>query len=199
VSEPFFESPAVQDDSPEDVECVECGAKTHRRVVSISTDSLYGLVFAQEVPPGWFNLYVPLSEDWRLLCGACVGGLRRNTDASPPKLGLAEIDGEVKLVPQDGERLTVPASAGRHVHNGTDEIKGYDGSHPQIENGANAYVERLADQLEAMGVGEMLRSGQAHVAGYEESCPPGTVITERADVRFINEDEVLASCGQLSD
>lgn len=41
----------------------------------------------------------------------------------PPKLGLATIDGEVRLVPQAGEILTVPTSAGHHVHNGTDETK----------------------------------------------------------------------------
>jgi len=39
-----------------------------------------------------------------------------------PKLGLATIDGEVRLVPQVGETLTVPSSAG-HVYNGTDETK----------------------------------------------------------------------------
>lgn len=52
---------------------------------------------------------------------------------APQKLGLVEIDGEPRLVPQNGERLTVPVTAGRHVHNGTDEIKGYDGRHRDLD------------------------------------------------------------------
>lgn len=38
------------------------------------------------------------------------------------KYGLAMIDGEPRLVPQAGEMLKVPTSAGR-VHNGTDECR----------------------------------------------------------------------------
>lgn len=37
------------------------------------------------------------------------------------KYGLAEIDGEVKLVPQAGEVLTVPDEAGEHVWDGVED------------------------------------------------------------------------------
>jgi hypothetical protein len=53
----------------------------------------------------------------------------QNTMTGQPQLkfGLAEIDGKPYLVPQDGERLTVPTTAGR-VYNGTDEVKMASGS-----------------------------------------------------------------------
>jgi hypothetical protein len=41
--------------------------------------------------------------------------------ASEPKMGLAEIGGEVQLVPQAGETLTVLASPGEHVWDGVEE------------------------------------------------------------------------------
>jgi hypothetical protein len=37
------------------------------------------------------------------------------------KVGLAELDGEVKLVPQDGEVIRVPVTPGEHVWDGVDE------------------------------------------------------------------------------
>ena len=54
---------------------------------------------------------------------ACALNAAAHLIPLPPKLGLATIDGEVKLVPQQGEVLTVPTSAGHHIHNGTDETK----------------------------------------------------------------------------
>jgi hypothetical protein len=46
--------------------------------------------------------------------------------AADQKHGLAEIDGEVKLVPQEGETLTVSSDAGEHVWDGVEE-KGHAG------------------------------------------------------------------------